>query len=154
MKDIKIRSLEPRDQTFILSLIPRLTTFGLPLERDPHILYALLTEKLENLPSELETALELIAEDDSGNRVGFIQCESEHDPFSGVARAYVQALVVVESAEGQGVGKALLESATLWARENGLEGLSLHVFATNAKARAFYAKLGFVEDTIRLVKAG
>jgi len=150
----RIRPLEPSDRAFILSLIPRLSTFGLPLERDPRTLHALMLEELRNLPSELETALELIAEDKHGQPLGFIQCEAEHDPFSGVARAYVQMLAVEEAAEGQGVGRALLERAMLWARERGLEGLSLHVFATNARARAFYAKMGFIEDTVRLIKPG
>jgi len=148
----RICPLEPSDRAFILSLIPRLSAFGLPLERDPRTLHALMTEEFKNLPSKLETALELIAEDQNGVSVGFIQCEREHDPFSGVARSYVQMLAVAEDAEGQGVGRALLERATLWARETGLEGLSLHVFATNARARAFYAKMGFIEDTVRLVK--
>ena len=125
-----------------------------PLERDPRTLHALMTEELKNLPSELETALELIAEDEHGRPLGFIQCERERDAFSGVDRAYVQMLAVDEAAEGQGVGVALLERATLWARETGLEGLSLHVFATNARARTFYAKMGFIEDTVRLIQPG
>jgi len=150
----RVRPLEPRDRAFILSLIPRLSAFGLPLERDLRTLHALMVEELGNLPSELETALELIAEDEQGVAIGFIQCKREYDPFSGVDRAYVQMLAVDEAAEGQGVGRALLERATLWAEEKGLEGLSLHVFATNARARAFYAKMGFIEDTVRLIKPG
>ena len=50
------------------------------------------------------------------------------------------------------MGRLLLERTTLWAQEKGLEGLSLHVFFTNVKARAFYAKLGFQEDNIRFIK--
>ncbi|MBC7645584.1 MAG: GNAT family N-acetyltransferase, partial [Pseudopedobacter sp.] len=63
-----------------------------------------------------------------------------------------QVLAVLEEAEGQGIGQLLLERATLWAQEKGLEGLSLHVFSTNVNAQTFYAKLGFQEDNIRLIK--
>ena len=59
---------------------------------------------------------------------------------------------MLEEAEGQGIGRLLLEWATLWAQEKGLEGLSLHVFSMSVNARTFYAKLGFREDNIRLIK--
>ena len=123
-----------------------------PLERDPSLLHSLLNEEFRTLPSEREFTLELIAEDKNGVAVGFVQCEREHDPFSGVARGYIQVLAVLKEAEGQGIGRLLLEWATLWAQEKGLEGLSLHVFSTNVNARTFYAKLGFQEDNIRLIK--
>ena len=148
----RVRPLEHRDLPFIRSLIPRLTEFGLPLERDPNLLHSLLNEEFKKLPSEREFTLELIAEDENGVAVGFIQCEREHDPFSGVARGYIQVLAVLEEAEGQGIGRLLLERATLWAQEKRLEGLSLHVFSSNVNARTFYAKLGFQEDNIRLIK--
>ncbi|WP_369333663.1 GNAT family N-acetyltransferase [Corallococcus sicarius] len=39
-----------------------------------------------------------------------------------------------------------------WAREQGYDRLTLTVFAGNARARAFYERLGFGEETLRLVK--
>ena len=86
-----------------------------PLERNPNPLHSLLNEEFRKLPSEREFTLELIAEDKNGVAVGFVQCKREHDPFSGVARGYIQVLAVLEEAEGQGIGRLLLERATLWA---------------------------------------
>jgi GNAT superfamily N-acetyltransferase len=39
-----------------------------------------------------------------------------------------------------------------WARGQGASGLLLHVFATNATARAAYHRFGFQEDMVKMVK--
>src|SRR2546427_1588492 len=41
---------------------------------------------------------------------------------------------------GQGVGRALLETLEVWAREEGVEKIMLRVFDTNARARSLYEK--------------
>ncbi len=46
---------------------------------------------------------------------------------------------------GKGHGRALLDSAIAWARRSQLAWLDLGVFAHNARARALYASVGFVE---------
>ena len=46
---------------------------------------------------------------------------------------------------GQGHGRALLDVAIAWARSAELAWLDLGVFAHNARARALYAAVGFVE---------
>ncbi len=50
---------------------------------------------------------------------------------------------------GRGVGTALMAEAIRWAREAGVEKLSLSVYPDNDAARALYAKFGF-EDEGRL----
>ncbi len=55
-------------------------------------------------------------------------------------------------AEGQGVGRVLLEAAEDWAREQKLQMLSLNVFAGNARARHVYERLGYTPETLRYVK--
>lgn len=46
---------------------------------------------------------------------------------------------------GQGIGRALLATAIAWARDAELAWLDLGVFAHNPRARALYARVGFVE---------
>ena len=46
---------------------------------------------------------------------------------------------------GQGHGRALMEHVIAWARAQHLAWIDLGVFAHNARARALYAALGFVE---------
>lgn len=48
-------------------------------------------------------------------------------------------------ARGQGHGRTLMITAIAWARASGLAWIDLGVFAHNARARALYDSLGFVE---------
>jgi ribosomal protein S18 acetylase RimI-like enzyme len=61
-------------------------------------------------------------------------------------------LVVREEAEGCGVGRALVEACAHWARQQGYALLVLQTGVTNTRARAFYERLGFLEEDIRLTK--
>lgn len=54
----------------------------------------------------------------------------------------VQELVVLESAQGKGIGKALLQKAEEVGRENGCHKAYLYTGKT-WKAREFYEKLGY-----------
>jgi GNAT superfamily N-acetyltransferase len=48
-------------------------------------------------------------------------------------------------ARRQGHGRAMIETAIVWARAHGLDWLDLGVFAHNLPARALYESMGFVE---------
>ena len=57
---------------------------------------------------------------------------------------------VREAAGGRGVGTALLEALSAWARSRGVHRLELTVMAHNARAIALYRKCGYeVEGTRR-----
>lgn len=58
---------------------------------------------------------------------------------------FVSALAVLSARRRCGLGAALLNALTEKARAGGFSRLSLHVWADNAAALAFYAKSGFVE---------
>lgn len=58
---------------------------------------------------------------------------------------FVSALAVVPAWRRRGLGTALLDALADKARAGGFPRLSLHVWADNASALAFYAKAGFVE---------
>lgn len=60
--------------------------------------------------------------------------------FAAVAGAWLEQLYVDPDAQGRGVGRALLDAA----RAGSPSGIALHVFARNARARAFYEAAGFV----------
>ena len=60
--------------------------------------------------------------------------------FSAVDDGWLQHLYVAPSAQGAGVGRALLADAqAAWPG-----GLRLHVFSRNVRARRFYEAAGFV----------
>lgn len=58
---------------------------------------------------------------------------------------FVSALAAAPAWRRRGLGAALLDAAAQKARAGGFPRLSLHVWADNAAALAFYAKAGFVE---------
>jgi GNAT superfamily N-acetyltransferase len=59
---------------------------------------------------------------------------------------------VSSSAEGHGAGRALVEAAEEWARFEGLELITLNVFANNQRARSVYERLGYAPETLHYVK--
>jgi len=61
-------------------------------------------------------------------------------------------LAVAREAEGQGVGRALLDAADEWGRRRGFRRLTLAVFADNARAKEFYARLGWRTELETLFK--
>lgn len=97
------------------------------------------------------TSVILIAEED-GQKLGFVQLGEEKEFFSGEVYGYIANLAITKEAEGKGVGKALMNAAEAWSKEHGYRYLSLYVFGTNQHARAFYKKLGYDEDSLKLTK--
>ena len=65
------------------------------------------------------------------------------DDEPGVAHVY--AMWVAPDARGAGVGRALLDAVTVWARDRGCDRLVLSVTETNETARRFYEACGFLE---------
>ena len=73
--------------------------------------------------------------------------------FTGEAQAYIGELAVAAEAEGHGVGQNLLAAVERWARDQGLTLLTLETGAANQRARRFYARAGFEDESVRLTKA-
>jgi ribosomal protein S18 acetylase RimI-like enzyme len=68
-------------------------------------------------------------------------------------RAHVEALVVDLRHRRAGVGTALMEAATAWARARGATEIVLTVWSGNAEAEAFYQRLGYQVISRALGKA-
>ncbi|WP_066355059.1 GNAT family N-acetyltransferase [Aliarcobacter skirrowii] len=60
---------------------------------------------------------------------------------------YIDTVSVLEDYQGQGIAKELFAFAQQKAREQGFKKLSLLVDLENKKAKALYAKLGFLDNT-------
>lgn len=74
---------------------------------------------------------------ENGHVVGFIGVHP-HEEFG-----HELGMLVDEPYRGRGLGKALLERAIQWAREQQLPDLSLFVFPHNERAIALYRSAGF-----------
>lgn len=148
---ISIRQYERADDPFLEQIAHRLNPGVTASPRDPSVLadnFASYTK--HGLPAEpgRETFVAVI----DGRRAGVISVRPDTDYFTKHPRAYVEILVVTQEAEGQGVGRALLARVEAWARANGFIEVVLDVFAGNRDAIAFYDRVGYQPDHIRLTK--
>jgi RimJ/RimL family protein N-acetyltransferase len=81
-----------------------------------------------------------------GRVVGSLGCERGRRPRERHCAEF--GITVASRARGIGVGRALLEVLEVWAREQGVERITLRVFATNARARALYERMGYVAEGV------
>ena len=150
---ITIEPGNPQDSDEMLALFPRLASFELPNDRNPDHLWSGDAEMLRNWASSgNDRCLVNVAKDSDGAIVGITMVTLGEELLSHAPSAHLEAIVVAESAEGQGVGKVLLETAEATARDRGATSMSLHVFATNVRARKVYERAGYDEELIRCIK--
>ena len=71
------------------------------------------------------------------------------DPHPASRHVADLGLMVAAAARRRGIGWALLEQATEWAREAGVRKLELHVFPHNEPAIRLYERFGFVREGLR-----
>ena len=146
---MRIRPATPADAAFVLGLVPDFSAFGLPPWREEAAFHGVIEDALRQALQDGATVL--IAEDAGGTPLGFAHLHPVPD-LTGGMRGHVSDLAVSQAARGHGVGRALLEAAEAWAAEQGFSRLGLTAMATNAGARRFYARLGYGEDTVGLIK--
>ncbi len=84
----------------------------------------------------------VLAERD-GVALGFVLCLPEYSSWRGRMGIVIQDLFVSEAARGSGLGRGLLAAALREAADWEPQFLTLMVYHTNAKARAFYEAMGF-----------
>ena len=100
----------------------------------------------EQIAAEVSIAIEdhvvLLAEDD-GETTGFVLAWPKSDRIG-----YVSDLYVRPAHRRRGIARALITEST---RRLAREVVTLDVDASNSEAREFYARLGFREQSSRLV---
>lgn len=148
---VQIRPYEPADRGFLLGLASRFT-IGMRPWRDQELVVTTVTKWIEvSIARRGERAEVFVAIGDAGQRLGFATV-SEEAHFTGEAQAYVGELATLQSAEGTGVGRALVAACENWARHRGFRILALATGAANARALGFYRHLGFLDEDVKLVK--
>jgi GNAT superfamily N-acetyltransferase len=147
----QVRPYRPDDREAVLRLADRLAIGVAPWRDAGAILTAVRGWVRGAIEATAGPGAVLVAEDARGVVVGFVSVEPGRH-WSGQEQAYVGELIVAEAAEGRGVGRALMEAAEEWARGRGYGMLVLETGAANARARAFYARLGYAEEDVRLTK--
>ena len=93
-----------------------------------------------------------VAVDDAQKVLGFTLVSLRPELLSHEPSAHLEAIAVGEGAEGKGVGQALLTAAESEARAHGAQTITLHVFASNTRARGFYERNGYAGELLRYIK--
>jgi GNAT superfamily N-acetyltransferase len=91
---------------------------------------------------EAEGGAIILAIDDAGAPIGLAQFAKHATIHAEAPVAYITALVTSASVRGRGVGRALVNAAEDWAREQGCVKLSVTSAEHRADAHAFYPKCG------------
>jgi ribosomal protein S18 acetylase RimI-like enzyme len=149
---ILIRQASSEDRDFVQGLVSDLLVFGSSAWQDKQALAPGFRETLAQAISHQDLrSTVLIAEAADETPLGFISLTVRED-VGGIERAHVADLAVTDSARRTGVGTALMNAAESWARKLGMSVLSLDVWSTNESALAFYRRLGFLAESVGLIK--
>ena len=152
-KKFAVRRAQKSDGEAMLALMPRLAAFEVPDSRVAEHLWvhdaALMREWIEG---KTDNVLMHVVEDEKGLIVGVAMVTLRPEMLSHEPSAHLEAIAVSDRMEGQGVGQMLLESAESEARRQGAKTITLHVFASNKRARGFYERSGYDGELMRYIK--
>jgi GNAT superfamily N-acetyltransferase len=149
----RVRLATAADRALFESLAPRLNIGRAPWIDEGAMLATMrgyLLDDLERMGAAPSVAV-FIAEGRDGVPAGALSIE-RNTHFTGAPQAYIGELAVREETEGQGAASALLAAAESWAREHGAQLVALETGVRNTRARAFYERRGYDEESVKLVK--
>ncbi len=146
-----VRLYTPADQEFVMSLAPRLLIGAAPWIDPERMLEAARQWIAGSVARHGGETVVFVAEGARRGRLGFASVSRDRH-FTGVPQAYIGELAVDEAVEGRGVGKALVRACEQWAREQGYAQIVLDTGFANERGRRFYERLGFREESVKLVR--
>lgn len=150
---MQIRGFKESDKDFIVGLALRFMDFELMSWRDSAIMeeaqLRLAQESVDNPSPGTEI---FVAEEETGELLGFLEVKPHKDNLSGIEQGYIVAIAVSPQGEGKGVGKALMTKAEEWSSQKGYRQLILNVFIKNDRAVNFYKHLNYEIEVVKMVK--
>ncbi len=144
--------MKPDDREFILSLAARLEEVGVPPWRDPERMHAFHRHYAEATVNAAKPDEAVFLAEYDGTRAGVVHVLETESGLTGETQGYIATLAVSDKVAGRGIGRKLMEAAESWCRERGLNIIALDVFAQNDGARDFYDRLGYVDETLTMIK--
>ena len=149
----RVRSARVEDREEMLALFPRLAAFDVPESRIPEHLWlhdAAMLERWAN--GDQEDCLVHVVVDSSAAIVGIAMATLRPELLSREPSSHLEAIAVAEGLSGKGIGGMLLDAIEKDARSRGAGTMTLHVFATNTRARGFYEGKGYYGELMRYIK--
>ncbi len=148
-----VREARVEDREAILALMPRLAAFDVPASRDPKHLWMSDAKMFERwCAGEEDACLVQVAVDSNGQIVGLAMATLRPELLSKEPSSHLEAIAVAEGMAGNGIGRLLLGAIEDRVRERGALSMTLHVFASNTRARGFYEKSGYHGELMRYIK--
>jgi ribosomal protein S18 acetylase RimI-like enzyme len=148
---IRVRPPTAADTTAVLALAPRLAEGVAPWRDEAAAIAAGRRWLADSLAAAARGDGAVLVAVDGDAVLGVLSIRMNQH-FTGELDGYIGELAVAEHAARRGIGRALIDAADRWARDHGLENLTLHTGAFNGTARAFYVALGFAEEEVRLTR--
>ncbi len=142
----------PEDRDGMCALLPRLASFDIPSRRKPEHLWRDDKKALLAWLDGSEPDGFAYVADDRDEIVGMVFVRLRKELLSGEPSAHLETLAVAHAAQGQGIATALVAAAEETAKSHGATTMTLHVFASNRRARGLYERLGYDGELIRCIK--
>lgn len=150
---LRIRLTHADDDEFILGLAARFVAFELPPWRKrSETLAGIRADIARHLRDQPAGSHLFVAENDDGERCGFLHLQTQKDFFTGSLNCHISDIVVAPEFDGRGIGHALLDYAEHWAKEHRCHFVTLAVFPGNEHAREVYERHGFGIELLRMAK--
>jgi len=153
MMNCIIRKATPADAPQIEALLPRLAEFEIPAHRVAQDLWlgdkAMIQQWSQGERSDVDVAVAV----EKDLIIGIAVISAKAEMLSGQPSVHLETLAVAQSAEGNGVGSALMQEAEKMAHKRGATSISLHVFSANSRARSLYERHGFNGELLRYYKS-
>ncbi len=148
-----IRMARAADVDAMLAILPRLGEFELAPWRLPEHLWGDDAKLLrEVFAGSAPQCFAQVAQAHGGEILGMTLVTMQPEFMSHEPSAHLEAIAVAPAAEGMGVGRALLDSCEAEAKQRGADSMTLHVYATNDRARAIYERRGYQIEIQRCTK--
>ena len=138
MNQLKIRKIILDDLDKVYELMNILYEGKLKYDKFKNI-YKL---KLQDKNSYYIVAIE------NDNIVGVLTSELQEKLHRERLQLFIEDLIVEESKRNNGIGKALIENAVSFAKDNNCEVVELTSYKDNIKAHKFYENNGFINHSI------
>jgi ribosomal protein S18 acetylase RimI-like enzyme len=147
-----IRPAELGDLDAMCELLPRLGNFELIPNRDSADLWKDDAKLLKaHLRGQADQCFAQVAVQDD-TVVGLTLVTMQPEFMSHKPSGHLESICVAASAEGSGVGKALLDAAETEATTRGALAMTLHVYHSNRRAAGIYERRGYHSEIERCTK--
>ena len=110
------------------------------------------TKGLTLLINSTENGVIKVAKNQEGQVIGMVSAQLVISTAQGSPSAWIEDMVIKEAYRGEGVGKALLDEALVWAKNKGATRAQLLVDTENTSALGYYAHLGWESTQLQARK--